>query len=163
MIDEKEGLIKKVYKEEVIEEDKNQNKPKFIFKATNNMNNYKDNNDFYSNYDAILLKNLSNKIESIIQNKPANEGMGEISNNLMSSIIASKSKKNKGVKKIKKIKVLNPMISDANKLNKNKVEKDEIIQNLCKRITELENKIKENEKIKNEQINKSSKSYDFRC
>ena len=37
-------------------------------------------------------------------------------------------------------------------LNKNKVEKDEIIQNLCKRITELENKIKENEKIKNEQI-----------
>ena len=37
-------------------------------------------------------------------------------------------------------------------LNKNNLEKDEIIQNLCKRITELENKIKENEKIKNEQI-----------
>ena len=124
VIDEKEGLIKKVYKEEVIEEDKNQNKPKFIFKATNNMNNYKDNNDFYSNYDAILLKNISNKIESIIQNKPANEGMGEISNNLMSSIIASKSKKNKGVKKIKKIKVLNPMTSDANKLSKNNTNDD---------------------------------------
>lgn len=35
-------------------------------------------------------------------------------------------------------------------LNKNNLEKDEIIQNLCKRITELENKIKENEKIKND-------------
>ena len=32
------------------------------------------------------------------------------------------------------------------------MEKDEIIQKLCKKITELENKIKENEKIKNEQI-----------
>ena len=41
-------------------------------------------------------------------------------------------------------------------LNKNKIEKDEIIQNLCKRINELENTIitlKENDKIKNEQIN----------
>lgn len=41
-------------------------------------------------------------------------------------------------------------------LNKNKLEKDEIIQNLCKRINELENTItilKENDKIKNEQIN----------
>ena len=37
-------------------------------------------------------------------------------------------------------------------LNKNNMEKDEIIQKLCKKITELENKIKENEKIKNEQI-----------
>ena len=37
-------------------------------------------------------------------------------------------------------------------LNKNNLEKDDVIHNLCKRIIELENKIKENEKIKNEQI-----------
>ena len=37
-------------------------------------------------------------------------------------------------------------------LNKINLEKDEIIQNLCKRIDELEKTIKENDKIKNEQI-----------
>ncbi len=37
-------------------------------------------------------------------------------------------------------------------LNKNNLEKDDVIHNLFKRIIELENKIKENEKIKNEQI-----------
>ena len=41
-------------------------------------------------------------------------------------------------------------------MNKNKLEKDEIVQNLCNRIEELANTIiilRENDKIKNEQIN----------
>ena len=50
-------------------------------------------------------------------------------------------------------------------LIKNKLEKDEIIQNLCKRINELENTItilKENDKNKNEQINDIQKAPNFR-
>ena len=104
-IDEKEGLIKKRPKEVIIEEDKNSNRPKFDFKKFNNMNNNKDNNDFHYGYEAILLKNISNKIESIIQNKPSDEGLGEISSNIIASIIAKK--RPRKVKVVKKFSAIN--------------------------------------------------------
>ena len=112
-IDEKEGLIKKRIKEKVIEEDKNIKKTNLDLKPYFNENNNKDDNIFQSNYDAILLKNISNKIESIIKNRPQNEGMGEISKNLMASIIESKNKK------IKIIKTLNSKLNELNKTNTN--------------------------------------------
>ena len=120
-INEKEGLIKKREIIKVVEEDKTIKKPKFDFKSYHNDNNNKDDNIFQSNYEAILLKNISNKIESIIKNKPQNEGMGEISKNLMASIIESKNKK------IKIIKSLNSKLSELHRTNTNT--KNESIDN----------------------------------
>ena len=98
-------MIKKRPKEVIIEEDKNSNRPKFDFKKLNNMNNNKDSNDFHYSYEAILLKNISNKIESIIQNRPSNEGLGEISSNIMTSIITQK--RPRKVKVVKKFSAIN--------------------------------------------------------
>ena len=112
-IDEKEGLIPKREKVEVVEEDKTYKKPKFDFKSYSNVINNKDDNNFQSNYEAVLLKNISNKIEFIIRNKPQNEGMGEISNNLMASIIESKNKK------VKLIHKLNSKLAELNKTSTN--------------------------------------------
>ena len=112
-IDEKEGLIPKREKVEVIEEDKTFKKPKFDFKSYSNVINNKDDNNFQSNYEAVLLKNISNKIEFIIRNKPQNEGMGEISNNLMASIIESKNKK------VRLIHKLNSKLAELNKTSTN--------------------------------------------
>ena len=112
-INEKEGLIKKREIIPVVEEDKSIKKPKFDFKNFHHDNNNKDDNIFQSNYEAILLKNISNKIESFIKNKPQNEGMGEISKNLMASIIESKNKK------IKLIKKLNSKLGELHRNNTN--------------------------------------------
>ena len=113
-IDEKEGLIKKRPKQVIVEEDKNLYRLKFDFKKFNNMNNNKDNNDFHYGYEAILLKNISNKIESIIQNKPSNEGLGEISNNIMTSVIEKK--RPRKVKVVKKFSAINFESNKSNNL-----------------------------------------------
>ena len=110
-IDEKEGLIKKRNIIKKVEEEKNIKKHKFDFKSYSNANNNKEDNNYQSNYEAILLKNISNKIETIIKNKPQNEGMGEISNNLMTSILENKNKK------IKLIKTLNSKLIELNRTN----------------------------------------------
>ena len=110
-IDEKEGLIKKREKVEKVKEDRIIIKPKYEFKSYNNPNINKDDNIFQSNYEAIMLKNISNKIETIIRNRPQNEGIGEISSNLISSIIAGRNKK------IRLIKTLNSKIKELNRTN----------------------------------------------
>ena len=43
-------------------------------------------------YELVILKNLTTNIEFLLQNKLYKEGMGEISNNLMSSMINQKNK-----------------------------------------------------------------------
>ena len=68
-IDEKEGLIKKREKKKIVEEDKTIKKQRFALKNNTNEFNIKDDNIFQSNYEAILLKNISNKIEAIIKNR----------------------------------------------------------------------------------------------
>ena len=120
-INEKEGLVKKREIVKVVEEDKTIKRSKFDFKSYHSNNNNKDDNIFQSNYEAILLKNISNKIEAIIKNKPQNEGMGEISKNLMASIIESKNKK------IKILKSLNSKLSELHRTNTNN--KNESIDN----------------------------------
>ena len=110
-IDEKEGLIPKREKVEIVEEDKTIKKPKYDFKNYSNANNNKDDYIFQNNYEAIMLKNISNKIETMIKNRPQNEGIGEISNNLIASIIAGRNKK------IKIIKNLNSKLQELNGTN----------------------------------------------
>ena len=107
-IDEKEGLIPKREKPPVEEEDKNLNKPKYVIKSTTNVIENKDENDFQSNYEAIMLKNIAYQIEYIIKNEPENSGIGELSNSLMNSLIESKAK----LAKLKKLR-----INDFNKLS----------------------------------------------
>ena len=100
-IDEKEGLIKKKRKKKISEENKDiDSLPKYDLKNNSNEFNYKDdyNNNFQTIYEKILLKNISNKIETIIKNNPKNEGIGEISNSLISHIIDSRNKRNKIMK-----------------------------------------------------------------
>ena len=106
--------MKKRPKQVIVEEDKNLYRLKFDFKKFNNMNNNKDNNDFHYGYEAILLKNISNKIESIIQNKPSNEGLGEISNNIMTSVIEKK--RPRKVKVVKKFSAINFESNKSNNL-----------------------------------------------
>ena len=88
----------------------------------------KDEFEYTTGYELVFLKNLTTNIEFLLQNKLYKEGMGEISNNLMSSMINEKnkifSKKNKekqismnSIKKYNKIKAL----SHLNNINaKNK-------------------------------------------
>ena len=90
------------------EEDKNLNKPKYVIKSTTNVIENKDENDFQSNYEAIMLKNIAYQIEYIIKNEPENSGIGELSNSLMNSLIESKAK----LAKLKKLR-----INDFNKLS----------------------------------------------
>ena len=115
-IDENEGLIKKRKKKKIIDEDKNNKKPQIDLKINNYEDINKDENNFKSNYDLVLLKNLTLKIENIIKNKPQSEGMGELSNNLMSEIITeNKKKKNKIIKTFSKINTITKNDSSENK------------------------------------------------
>ena len=107
-IDEKEGLIPKREKPPIREEYKNLNGPNYLIKTSSKENENKDETDFQSNYEAIMLKNIANQIELIFQNIPENEGMGELSNNLMNSLIESKAK----LAKLKQLR-----INDFNKLS----------------------------------------------
>ena len=104
-IDEKEGLIPKREKPK-IEEEKNVEQ-KFTIKINTNVNEIKDDSEFQSNYESIMLKNLANRIDLFIKNEPAKEGIGELSNNLMNSLIESKNK----LSKLKKLRM-----NDFNKL-----------------------------------------------
>ena len=52
----------------------------------------KDEFEFTTGYELVFLKNLTTNIEFLLQNKLAKEGMGEISNNLMSTMINQKNK-----------------------------------------------------------------------
>ena len=107
-IDEKEGLIPKREKPPAEEEDKNLNIPQYVIKNTTIVNESKEESDFQSNYEAIMLKNIANQIEFIIKNEPENEGIGELSNSLMNSLIESKAK----LARLKKLR-----INDFNKLS----------------------------------------------
>ena len=128
-IDEKEGLIKKREKIIIVEEDKGLKKPKFDFKAFYNAIKKQEDNTFQSNYEAILLKNISNKIEMIIKNRPQNEGLGEISNNIITSIIEGKNKK------VKIIRKLNSKLLELNKNNKNEIAENKNEENKSRRIS----------------------------
>ena len=100
-IDKKKGLIKKKKKKFRKEGTKSIKKPEIDIKINNDENNLKEEIDFKSNVDSILLKNISIRIENMIKNKPQSEGMGELSNNLMSEIIETNRKKNKMMKTLK--------------------------------------------------------------
>ena len=52
----------------------------------------KDEYEYSSGYELLFLKNLTSNIDFLLQNKLEKEGMGEISNNLMSSMISQKNK-----------------------------------------------------------------------
>ena len=52
----------------------------------------KDEFEYTTGYELVFLKNLTTNIEFLLQNKLYKEGMGEISNNLMSSMINQKNK-----------------------------------------------------------------------
>ena len=138
-IDEKEGLIPKREKPPKEEEDKSLNKPEYTIKSTVNVNDNKDDNDFQSNYEAIMLKNIAYQIEFIIKNEPEKEGMGELSNTLMNSIIDNKAK----LSKLKKVR-----IKDFNKF----ISPNEIIDK------KIENK-RESVFSKKSQLNKSNLIY----
>lgn len=163
-IDEKEGLIPKREKPPVEEEDKNLNKPKYVIKSTTNVIENKDENDFQSNYEAIMLKNIAYQIEYIIKNEPENSGIGELSNSLMNSLIESKAK----LARLKKLR-----INDFNKLSspneiidkKSEVKRESVFSmkksqnsksNLINVNPEEENLLKENLLIKEEKKPKKS-------
>ena len=106
-IDEKEGLIPKREKKKIEEE--RYIKPNYMIKINNtNTNETKDDSEFQSNYEAVVLKNLAYQIDLFIKNEPAKEGIAELSNNLMNSLIENKAKLNK----LKKLR-----INDFNKLS----------------------------------------------
>ena len=107
-IDEKEGLIPKREKQPIEEDFKLSDKPKYIIKSNTNANETKDDNDFQSNYEAVMLKNIAYQIEFILKNEPEKVGIGELSNSLMNSLIENKAK----MAKLKKLR-----INDFNKLN----------------------------------------------
>ena len=107
-IDDKEGLIPRREKTTTGEEYKTLNKQEYTVKSNTNVNEVKDDTDFQSNYEALMVKNIANKIEFIIKNQAQKEGMGELSNNLMNSIIENKEK----LDKLKKLR-----INDFNRLN----------------------------------------------
>ena len=74
-IDEKEGLIPKREKQSIEEDFKLSDKPKYIIKSNTNVNEAKDDNDFQSNYEAVMLKNIAYQIEFIFKNEPEKVGM----------------------------------------------------------------------------------------
>ena len=128
-IDEKEGLIKKREKTIKEEEEKKIVKQKFELKNETNENVNKDDNNYQSNYEAILLKNISTKIETIIKNKPENEGMGELSSNIMTYLIdkkyKNKNKNNLHFFNINKAKTL--IVKDKNDIRKDGSRRPSII------------------------------------
>ena len=105
-IDEKEGLIPK--REKIIIEEEKIAQPEYTIKINTNANEVKDDSEFQSNYEAIMLKNLALQIDLFIKNEPAKEGIGELSNNLMNSLIENKAK----LAKLKKLKM-----NDFNRLS----------------------------------------------
>ena len=105
-IDDKEGLIPKRIKPPIIFE-RSLIRPKYLMKSVVNPDN-KDDYDYQTNYEAIMLKNLAFQIELILKNEPIKEGLGELSKNLMNSLIEKKAK----FSKLKKLK-----INDFNKLS----------------------------------------------
>ena len=68
-IDDKEGLIPRREKTTTGEEFKPLNKQEYTVKSNTNVNEVKDDIDFQSNYEAIMVKNIANKIEFIIKNQ----------------------------------------------------------------------------------------------
>ena len=127
-IDEKEGLIPKREKIIIEEEDKTLNQPIYVIKNNPNVNEAKEENDFQLNYEAIMLKNIAYQIDFLIKNPPSSEGMGELSNSLMNSLIERKTK----MDKLKKLR-----INDFNKLSRpkeifepiNEIKRDSVFSN----------------------------------
>ena len=140
-IDEKEGLIPKREKIIIEEEDKTLNQPIYVIKNNPNVNEAKEENDFQLNYEAIMLKNIAYQIDFLIKNPPSSEGMGELSNSLMNSLIERKTK----MDKLKKLR-----INDFNKLSRPK----EIIEpiNEIKRDSVFSNKKQEKNNTKSNLI-----------
>ena len=118
-IDDKEGLIPKRIKPQITE-DKNSYRPKYVIKSSENQNENKDDYENQNNFEAINLKNKEYQIDIIINNEPEKEGLGELSNNLIKSLIEKKEK----FAKLKKLK-----ISDFNKLSNPKEITDKKTQN----------------------------------
>ena len=124
-IDDKEGLIPKRIKPPIIFE-RSLIRPKYLMKSVVNPDN-KDDYDYQTNYEAIMLKNLAFQIELILKNEPIKEGLGELSKNLMNSLIDKKAKFSK-LKKLKMTdfnKLSNPKEITDNK--KNQVRRDSFL------------------------------------
>ena len=68
-----------------MEEDNRQKRLEEMWKK--NSEAKKEELEYTDGYEMIFLKNLTSNIEYLLENKLAKEGMGEINNNLMSSII----------------------------------------------------------------------------
>ena len=66
-----------------------------MIKINTNTIEIKDNSEFKSNFEAIVLKNLAYQIDLFIKNEPTKEGVAELSNNLINSLIENKAKLNK--------------------------------------------------------------------
>ena len=85
----KKEEVKKCIKKEMDMEDDNRQKRLEGMRKKNNEAK-KEEIEFTADYELIYSKNLSSNIEYLLENKLAKEGMGEISNNLMNSIIEHK-------------------------------------------------------------------------
>ena len=150
------------------EEDK---KKREIIKKKNEIK--KEEFEYSTGYELVFLKNLTNNIEFLLQNKLAKEGMGEISNNLMSSMINQK-KKNAPKKKKEKIFIINENETKSDNLENQSKKIDihssykyggtfspsklsSIISNLNKNDTNRENVSKE-ENTKHSKITKDKDS-----
>ena len=81
----REEVKKRTKKEAEEEDDKRQKRLEEMRKKTNEVK--KEEFEYIDGYEMIFLRNLHSNIEYLLDNKLAKEGMGEISNNLMSSII----------------------------------------------------------------------------
>ena len=81
----KEEVKTRKKKETDMEEDNRQKRLEEMRKKNSEVK--KEEFEYVDGYEMIFLKNLTSNIEYLLDNKLAKEGMGEISNNLMSSII----------------------------------------------------------------------------
>ena len=84
----KEEVKKRIKKEMDMEDDNRQKRLEGMRKKNNEAK--KEEIEFTADYELIYSKNLASNIEYLLENKLAKEGMGEISNNLMNSIIEHK-------------------------------------------------------------------------
>ena len=83
----------------------------------------KDEFEYTTGYEAVFLKNLTTNIEFLLQNKLYKEGMGEISNNLMNTMVNQKIKKFMKKKKERKSYLKNNAPKKYNKVRTVKASK----------------------------------------
>ena len=97
-----------------MEEDNRQKRLEEMWKK--NSEAKKEELEYTDGYEMIFLKNLTSNIEYLLENKLAKEGMGEINNNLMSSIIEHQNIISQRKKREKENSMKNKIFSTMNEL-----------------------------------------------